>query len=118
VHYCRDHGPRGDRQKTRLIWLIEQLGFEAFADLVAQVGLDHMHLRQCYESIKWLLTALGAIRSFARLPFAPQLRVMYFVLLQLRLVIISAALHFPLCESRPALATFKHQHYGCACNIY
>jgi len=32
----RDHGPRGDRQKTRLIWLIEQLGFEAFADLVAQ----------------------------------------------------------------------------------
>jgi hypothetical protein len=33
---CRDHGPRGDRQKTRLIWLIEQLGFEAFANLVAE----------------------------------------------------------------------------------
>eukprot|EP00882_Tetradesmus_deserticola_P029027 GHRQ01032410.1.p2 GENE.GHRQ01032410.1~~GHRQ01032410.1.p2 ORF type:complete len:111 (-),score=31.25 GHRQ01032410.1:68-400(-) len=33
---CRDHGPRGDRQKTRLIWLAEQLGFEAFAALVAE----------------------------------------------------------------------------------
>lgn len=33
---CRDHGPRGDRQKTRLIWLIEQLGFEAFSNLVAE----------------------------------------------------------------------------------
>lgn len=32
----RDHGPRGDRQKTRLIWLIEQLGFEAFSNLVAE----------------------------------------------------------------------------------
>lgn len=41
VYLCllthRDHGPRADRQKTRLIWLIEQLGFEAFSDLVAQV---------------------------------------------------------------------------------
>jgi len=24
--FCRDHGPRGDRQKTRLIWCIEELG--------------------------------------------------------------------------------------------
>jgi sulfite reductase beta subunit-like hemoprotein len=37
VHTCRDHGPRGDRQKTRLIWLIEELGFEGFANLVAEV---------------------------------------------------------------------------------
>jgi hypothetical protein len=35
----RDHGPRGDRQKTRLIWLIEELGFEGFANLVAEVRL-------------------------------------------------------------------------------
>ena len=33
---CRDHGPRGNRAKTRLIWLIEQLGFEPFANLVAE----------------------------------------------------------------------------------
>eukprot|EP00878_Enallax_costatus_P032413 GHUV01035619.1.p1 GENE.GHUV01035619.1~~GHUV01035619.1.p1 ORF type:complete len:454 (+),score=147.64 GHUV01035619.1:177-1538(+) len=32
----RDHGPRGNRAKTRLIWLIEQLGFEPFANLVAE----------------------------------------------------------------------------------
>lgn len=37
--FCRDHGPRGDRQKTRLIWLIEQLGFEAFSNLVAEVSI-------------------------------------------------------------------------------
>lgn len=39
LSYChvphRDHGPRGDRQKTRLIWLIEERGFEAFTQLVA-----------------------------------------------------------------------------------
>lgn len=33
---CRDHGPRGNRSKTRLIWLVEQLGFEPFANLVAE----------------------------------------------------------------------------------
>jgi sulfite reductase beta subunit-like hemoprotein len=32
----RDYGPRADRQKTRLIWVIEELGFEPFAALVAE----------------------------------------------------------------------------------
>ena len=27
---CRDFGPRGDRQKTRLMWLVEAMGVEAF----------------------------------------------------------------------------------------
>jgi len=31
----RDFGPRADRQKTRLIWCIEELGFEGF---IAKVG--------------------------------------------------------------------------------
>lgn len=29
-------GSRGDRQKTRLIWLIEELGLDKFKELVAQ----------------------------------------------------------------------------------
>eukprot|EP00879_Flechtneria_rotunda_P020989 GHRR01022103.1.p1 GENE.GHRR01022103.1~~GHRR01022103.1.p1 ORF type:complete len:272 (+),score=72.33 GHRR01022103.1:198-1013(+) len=33
---CRDHGPRADRAKTRLIWLIEQVGFEEFVKMVAE----------------------------------------------------------------------------------
>lgn len=32
----RDHGPRANRAKTRLIWLIEELGFEPFTNLVAE----------------------------------------------------------------------------------
>ena len=31
----RDHGNRGDRQKTRLMWLVEELGEEKFRNLVA-----------------------------------------------------------------------------------
>ena len=35
----RDHGTREDRQKTRLMWLVEQLGNEAFTKLVSdQMG--------------------------------------------------------------------------------
>jgi len=30
----RDDGPRGDRQKTRLMWLVEQMGMPAFRDAV------------------------------------------------------------------------------------
>jgi Nitrite and sulphite reductase 4Fe-4S domain len=32
----RDHGSRGDRQKTRLIWLVEELGNEEFTRLVSE----------------------------------------------------------------------------------
>lgn len=32
----RDHGFRENRQKTRLMWLVEELGEEAFAALVAE----------------------------------------------------------------------------------
>ncbi|GBF96637.1 hypothetical protein Rsub_09383 [Raphidocelis subcapitata] len=32
----RDFGPRADRQKTRLIWCIEELGFEGFTAKVAE----------------------------------------------------------------------------------
>lgn len=32
----RDHGTREDRQKTRLMWLVEQLGNEAFTKLVSE----------------------------------------------------------------------------------
>jgi ferredoxin-nitrite reductase len=32
----RDHGPRTDRQKTRLIWLIEEVGVEKFKDLIEE----------------------------------------------------------------------------------
>jgi ferredoxin-nitrite reductase len=32
----RDHGPRGDRQKTRLMWLVEEIGSQAFIKLVSE----------------------------------------------------------------------------------
>ncbi len=32
----RDYGPRADRQKTRLMWTVEEMGLEGF---VAKVGL-------------------------------------------------------------------------------
>eukprot|EP01026_Neomeris_dumetosa_P084590 TRINITY_DN993_c0_g2_i1.p1 TRINITY_DN993_c0_g2~~TRINITY_DN993_c0_g2_i1.p1 ORF type:complete len:603 (+),score=82.85 TRINITY_DN993_c0_g2_i1:158-1966(+) len=32
----RDNGPRGDRQKTRLMWLVEEMGVDAFRDLIGQ----------------------------------------------------------------------------------
>eukprot|EP01025_Chloroclados_australasicus_P007920 TRINITY_DN1269_c0_g1_i2.p1 TRINITY_DN1269_c0_g1~~TRINITY_DN1269_c0_g1_i2.p1 ORF type:complete len:589 (-),score=63.39 TRINITY_DN1269_c0_g1_i2:316-2082(-) len=32
----RDNGPRGDRQKTRLMWMVEEMGVDAFRDLVGQ----------------------------------------------------------------------------------
>ena len=33
---CRDFGPRGDRQKTRLMWLVEAMGVEAFREKVGE----------------------------------------------------------------------------------
>ncbi|CAK0785196.1 hypothetical protein CVIRNUC_008402 [Coccomyxa viridis] len=43
VAYCeallkvfRDFGPRGDRQKTRLMWLVEAMGVEAFREKVGE----------------------------------------------------------------------------------
>jgi ferredoxin-nitrite reductase len=32
----RDYGARGDRQKTRLMWLVEELGNEKFTSLVSE----------------------------------------------------------------------------------
>lgn len=32
----RDNGPRGDRQKTRLIWLVEAIGFPKFQELIEE----------------------------------------------------------------------------------
>ncbi len=32
----RDHGPRGDRQGTRLIYLVEAVGVDKFKELVAE----------------------------------------------------------------------------------
>jgi ferredoxin-nitrite reductase len=32
----RDHGNRTDRQKTRLMWLVEEIGCEAFTNLVSE----------------------------------------------------------------------------------
>lgn len=32
----RDHGPRGNRQKTRLIWLVEDIGIERFRSLLSE----------------------------------------------------------------------------------
>lgn len=32
----RDHGPRGDRQQTRLMWLVEALGVEKFVGLIGE----------------------------------------------------------------------------------
>ena len=31
---CRDHGPRAERSKTRLLWLVEALGMERWVGLV------------------------------------------------------------------------------------
>ena len=33
---CRDYGPRGDRQKTRLMWLVEAMGVAAFREKVGE----------------------------------------------------------------------------------
>lgn len=33
---CRDHGPRGNRQQTRLIWLVEEIGLEKFRELCGE----------------------------------------------------------------------------------
>lgn len=39
----RDNGPREDRQKTRLMWLVEALGVDNFRKGVAQyMGLDDL----------------------------------------------------------------------------
>jgi sulfite reductase beta subunit-like hemoprotein len=32
----RDHGPRGDRQQTRLMWLVEAIGVERFRQLLSE----------------------------------------------------------------------------------
>ena len=32
----RDFGPREDRQKTRLMWLVEDMGVDKFRDTIAQ----------------------------------------------------------------------------------
>eukprot|EP01024_Parvocaulis_polyphysoides_P010156 TRINITY_DN13366_c0_g4_i1.p1 TRINITY_DN13366_c0_g4~~TRINITY_DN13366_c0_g4_i1.p1 ORF type:complete len:585 (-),score=105.05 TRINITY_DN13366_c0_g4_i1:516-2270(-) len=32
----RDNGPRGDRQKTRLMWLVEEMGVDKFRDLLGE----------------------------------------------------------------------------------
>ncbi|GIL76708.1 hypothetical protein Vretimale_8819 [Volvox reticuliferus] len=32
----RDHGPRGDRQQTRLMWLVEAIGVDKFRQLIAE----------------------------------------------------------------------------------
>ena len=31
---CRDHGPRADRNQTRLLWLVEALGMERWVGLI------------------------------------------------------------------------------------
>ena len=33
---CRDHGSREDRQKTRLMWLVEEWGTDKFREMVGQ----------------------------------------------------------------------------------
>ena len=33
---CRDHGPREDRQKARMIWMVEELGEEKWKSLIEQ----------------------------------------------------------------------------------
>lgn len=33
---CRDHGPRLDRQKTRLMWLVEDWGVDKFREAIAE----------------------------------------------------------------------------------
>lgn len=33
---CRDHGGRGDRQQTRLMWLVEAVGMEKFISLISE----------------------------------------------------------------------------------
>ena len=33
---CRDHGSREDRQKTRLMWLVEEWGADKFREMVGQ----------------------------------------------------------------------------------
>jgi len=33
---CRNHGPRDDRQKARMIWMVEALGEEKWKELIEQ----------------------------------------------------------------------------------
>lgn len=35
-HHHRDHGPREDRQKARMIWLVEALGEQKWKELIEQ----------------------------------------------------------------------------------
>ena len=34
--WCRDHGPRLDRQKTRLMWLVEDWGVDKFREAIGE----------------------------------------------------------------------------------
>ncbi|KXZ49557.1 hypothetical protein GPECTOR_20g411 [Gonium pectorale] len=52
----RDHGPRGDRQQTRLMWLVEAVGVDKFRELLAEYmgGAElappvHVHHEQPWE---------------------------------------------------------------------
>ena len=36
IHTRRDYGPRADRQQSRLIWLIEQLGMDKWKQLIEE----------------------------------------------------------------------------------
>ena len=36
LRFYRDNGSRGDRQKTRLLWLIEELGMDRFREAVSE----------------------------------------------------------------------------------
>lgn len=58
-HCCcsRDHGPRGDRQQTRLIWLIEALGMDKWKELVGQY-MGGVKLSPAVK-VSWGLLGLG-----------------------------------------------------------
>ena len=45
---CRDYGPRGDRQKTRLMWLVEAMGVGPFREKIGEYMGD-VKLRTAVE---------------------------------------------------------------------
>ena len=52
---CRDYGQRvSDRQKTRLMWLVEEMGAEKFRQTVSKyIGYDlkpGKHITVCYKA--------------------------------------------------------------------
>ena len=58
-HRHRDYGPRADRQQSRLIWLIEQLGLEKWKQLIEEYMGGGVKLRQAVKVRSGILAVIA-----------------------------------------------------------